>query len=247
MRPASGLAATLALRGVQHLRGDVDPGDACPGAGGQLQGDAARAGGDVEHARRPDGNGVHHGLAPAAVLAERQHLGQAVVPRRKAVEELAGEAVRARFLHIVSFGARIGLGAMEGRAYGSAGTNRSGARATLGSRRKAGLTLRLLDPFWLLLAGFGGGLSGSVAGLASLVSYPALLAAGLSPVSANVTNTVSLVFSSAGSVWGRPRARQGTGPDGASAWSRFAMAGGAAGGLLSWPPPRPPSPAWCPG
>ncbi len=55
---------------------------------------------------------------------------------------------------------------------------------------------------WLLLAGFGGGLTGSVAGLASLVSYPALLGVGLSPISANVSNTVALLFSSVGSVWG---------------------------------------------
>ncbi len=53
---------------------------------------------------------------------------------------------------------------------------------------------------WLVLAGFVGGLTGSIAGLASLVSYPALLALGLSPVSANVSNTVALVFSSVGSV-----------------------------------------------
>ncbi len=59
-----------------------------------------------------------------------------------------------------------------------------------------------LDPLWLVLAGLGGGLSGSVAGLASLVSYPALLAVGLPPVAANVSNTVALVFSSTGSVWG---------------------------------------------
>lgn len=52
----------------------------------------------------------------------------------------------------------------------------------------------------LIVAGIGAGLTGSIAGLASLVSYPALLAAGLSPVTANVTNTVSLVFSSIGSV-----------------------------------------------
>jgi len=38
---------------------------------------------------------------------------------------------------------------------------------------------------WLLLAGIGAGLTGSVAGLASLVSYPSLLAAGLPPVVAN--------------------------------------------------------------
>ena len=54
----------------------------------------------------------------------------------------------------------------------------------------------------LLLAGLGAGLTGSVAGLASLISYPALLAVGLPPVTANVTNTVALVFSSTGSIIG---------------------------------------------
>jgi hypothetical protein len=55
---------------------------------------------------------------------------------------------------------------------------------------------------WLLLvlAGLGAGLTGSIAGLASLVSYPALLATGLPPVTANVTNTVALVLTSVGSV-----------------------------------------------
>jgi uncharacterized protein len=55
---------------------------------------------------------------------------------------------------------------------------------------------------WLLLvlAGVGAGLTGSIAGLASLVSYPALLATGLPPVTANVTNTVALVLTSGGSV-----------------------------------------------
>ena len=52
----------------------------------------------------------------------------------------------------------------------------------------------------LVVAGVGGGLSGSVAGLASLVTYPALLALGLAPVAANVTNSVALVFSSVGAV-----------------------------------------------
>lgn len=51
----------------------------------------------------------------------------------------------------------------------------------------------------LLLAGVGAGLVGSVVGLASLVSYPALLAAGLPPVVANATNTVALVASGIGS------------------------------------------------
>ena len=52
----------------------------------------------------------------------------------------------------------------------------------------------------LVLAGLGAGLVGSVAGLASLISYPALLATGLPPVTANVTNTVALVLNAVGSV-----------------------------------------------
>lgn len=51
----------------------------------------------------------------------------------------------------------------------------------------------------LLAAGLAAGLAGSVAGLASLFSYPALLAVGLPPVVANTTNTVALVFNSIGS------------------------------------------------
>ena len=52
----------------------------------------------------------------------------------------------------------------------------------------------------LVAAGVVAGITGSVAGLASLVSYPALLALGLPPVTANVTNTVALVFGGIGSV-----------------------------------------------
>jgi uncharacterized protein len=53
---------------------------------------------------------------------------------------------------------------------------------------------------FLVLAGAGAGLTGSIAGLASLISYPALLAAGLPPVTANVTNTAALVLTGVGSV-----------------------------------------------
>jgi len=88
-----------------------------------------------------------------------------------------------------------------------------------------------LDPIWLVLAGFGAGLTGSVAGLASLISYPALLAVGLPPVSANVSNTVALVFTSVGSVWGsRPELK------GQRARAKYlgpvAAAGGLTGGVL---------------
>lgn len=54
----------------------------------------------------------------------------------------------------------------------------------------------------LFAAGIGGGLAGSIAGLASVSTYPALLMVGLPPVTANVTNTVALVFNTVGSVCG---------------------------------------------
>lgn len=54
----------------------------------------------------------------------------------------------------------------------------------------------------LVLAGVGAGLSGSMAGLASLFSYPALLAAGLPPLTANQTNTIALATASVGSIAG---------------------------------------------
>ncbi|MGU3292377.1 TSUP family transporter [Williamsia sp. M5A3_1d] len=56
------------------------------------------------------------------------------------------------------------------------------------------LTLALL-----VAAGFGAGLVGYITGLASIVSYPALLLAGLPPLAANVTNTVALVSVGVGS------------------------------------------------
>lgn len=65
----------------------------------------------------------------------------------------------------------------------------------------------------LLLAGVGAGITGSTAGLASLISYPALLAVGLPPVTANVTNTVALIGSSIGSVSGSRAELRGQGRD----------------------------------
>ncbi|MGO1858735.1 sulfite exporter TauE/SafE family protein [Ancrocorticia populi] len=54
----------------------------------------------------------------------------------------------------------------------------------------------------LFVAGIGAGAVGYLMGLASLVSYPVLLLAGLPPVLANTTNTVGLLGSGAGSVLG---------------------------------------------
>lgn len=59
--------------------------------------------------------------------------------------------------------------------------------------------MTVLDFGFLVVAGFFAGLIGFVTGLASLVSYPALLAVGLPAVSANVTNTVALVAVGVGS------------------------------------------------
>jgi uncharacterized membrane protein YfcA len=52
----------------------------------------------------------------------------------------------------------------------------------------------------LVAAGIFAGLVGSVAGLASLISYPALLATGVPPVTANMTNTVAMIFQGVGAV-----------------------------------------------
>jgi uncharacterized membrane protein YfcA len=66
---------------------------------------------------------------------------------------------------------------------------------------------------WLLvLAGVGAGLTGSVAGLASLVSYPALLASGLPPLAANVTNTTALFGGAVGAAVGSRHELRGQWP-----------------------------------
>lgn len=84
----------------------------------------------------------------------------------------------------------------------------------------------------LFAAGIGAGLAGSIAGLASLFSYPALLAVGLPATTANVTNTVALLFSSAGSVAGSRPELAGLGGT-VRRFATVSVLGGAAGaGLL---------------
>ncbi|GAA1838939.1 sulfite exporter TauE/SafE family protein [Pseudonocardia ailaonensis] len=83
----------------------------------------------------------------------------------------------------------------------------------------------------LFLAGLGGGFTGAVAGLASLISYPALLAVGLPPVVANVTNTVAMIGTTAGSVAGSRPELKGQGPVLVRLCLLTAV-GGAAGGAL---------------
>ena len=90
---------------------------------------------------------------------------------------------------------------------------------------------------FLAAAGALAGLIGTAGGITSLVSYPALLLAGVAPVQANIANLVALV-----ACW--PGAAAASQPElrGRSAWLRrwgpVAAAGGAAGSvlLLATPP-----------
>ncbi|MBG0568498.1 sulfite exporter TauE/SafE family protein [Actinoplanes aureus] len=83
----------------------------------------------------------------------------------------------------------------------------------------------------LVLGGIGSGLTGSMAGLASLVSYPVLLAVGIPPVAANVTNTVALLSSAAGAAAGSRRELRGQGSR-ILRLSGIAAMGGTAGAVL---------------
>lgn len=83
----------------------------------------------------------------------------------------------------------------------------------------------------LFVAGVLGGIVSVLVSLASLVTYPALLAAGLPPVSANVTNTVALVFTGIGAGLGARPELAGQRPT-LLRLAIVAGAGGATGALL---------------
>jgi uncharacterized membrane protein YfcA len=83
----------------------------------------------------------------------------------------------------------------------------------------------------LVVAGVAAGLTGTVAGLASIASYPALLAVGLPPLAANVTNTVALVFTGVGSAAGSRPELRGQGRR-LLRWGASMVAGGACGAVL---------------
>ena len=83
----------------------------------------------------------------------------------------------------------------------------------------------------LLGAGAVAGIVGSAGGTASLISYPALLAAGIPPLAANVTNAVAFVASWPGSALGSRPELRGQGPW-LLRWAPLAVAGSAAGAAL---------------
>ncbi|MBA3800816.1 MAG: sulfite exporter TauE/SafE family protein [Actinomycetota bacterium] len=85
----------------------------------------------------------------------------------------------------------------------------------------------------LILIGGGvlAGIAGVGAGIASLVSYPVLLATGLSPLVANVTNSVALTLSTAGAIAGSRPELRGQG-ERVRRYALLAVAGGAVGAVL---------------
>jgi uncharacterized membrane protein YfcA len=101
----------------------------------------------------------------------------------------------------------------------------------MGRRLCLGRGVTVAQVFLLLGVGVLAGIVSTVASLASVVSYPALLALGLPPLSANVTNTVALLFTGVG-------ATAGSRPELAGQWRRVGRLGlvtafgGAAGAAL---------------
>ena len=83
----------------------------------------------------------------------------------------------------------------------------------------------------LLGAGALAGIVGSAGGTASLISYPALLAVGLPPLPANITNAVAFVAAWPGSALGSRPELRGQGPW-LQRWAPLTAAGSAAGAAL---------------
>ena len=87
------------------------------------------------------------------------------------------------------------------------------------------------DDALLLAAGVLAGAMGSAGAVTSLVSYPALLAVGISPLPANVTQAVAFVACLPGSALGSRPELRGQWPW-VRRWALVAAAGGAAGVAL---------------
>ncbi len=90
----------------------------------------------------------------------------------------------------------------------------------------------------LLGVGVLAGIVSTVASLASVVSYPALLALGLPPVSANMTNTVALMFTAGGAAAGSRPELAGQRYRVRTLGLLTAVGGGTGAALLLLTPPR---------
>lgn len=91
--------------------------------------------------------------------------------------------------------------------------------------------MSLFNEIFIFLAAVAAGFINAMAGGGTLVTFPVLLAIGISPVVANVTNTVALVPGTIGGMWSQRK-------DFKSQYQRLlkllpiAVVGGVAGGLL---------------
>ncbi len=90
---------------------------------------------------------------------------------------------------------------------------------------------QVLEALGVLLAGVAAGTINTIVGAGTLITFPALLAVGLPPVTANITNTVGLVPGSFSGAWGYRRELEGQ-RNRLVPLSVAAVAGGLAGGLL---------------
>ncbi len=69
----------------------------------------------------------------------------------------------------------------------------------------------MAESLLVLLAGLVAGTINTIVGAGTLVTFPVLLAVGLPPVTANVSNTVGLVPGSFSGAWGYRRELAGQG------------------------------------
>ncbi len=88
-----------------------------------------------------------------------------------------------------------------------------------------------LEAILVLLAGFAAGTINTIVGSGSLVTFPTLLAVGLPPVTANVSNTIGLVPGVMSGVVGYRRELRGQ-RDRVMMLGGAALAGGLIGGIL---------------
>ena len=87
------------------------------------------------------------------------------------------------------------------------------------------------DVAFLAAAGVAASIVGTAGGITSLISYPALLAVGMGPLAANVTNAVALVGSGVGSTLGSQVELAGR-RSLLRRWVPLAVVGGLSGALL---------------
>lgn len=91
--------------------------------------------------------------------------------------------------------------------------------------------MTVLDALGVLLAGMAAGTMNAVVGSGTLVTFPVLLAVGLPPVAANISNTIGLVPGAVGGAWGYRHELAGQ-RERVLALGAASLLGGLAGGVL---------------